>query len=116
MTTEQFREQCEDVAAKLGLEVTFYEDTDAVDQFVDDGTLHVQNGELRACFDVSNGQDDKASVQNEKTESVMNELGLPVTSRVLVEEDDEEEDDDEDDWWGGDDDVSPVEEDDENDE
>lgn len=108
MSEKGFRTLCEIVAEEVGVEVTFYdEDTDRVDQFEDDGTLHVQEGKLRACFDVSNGQDDSGSEQNEKTEKVMKALSLPVSSRVLVEVD--EDDDYEDDEYDYDDDDEEEE-------
>lgn len=93
-----FKTLCEQTAEVVGIEVTFYDEDEALnDAFEDDGTLHVQNGLLRACFDVSNSQNDRPSVQNEKTEEVLRLLGLEPSSRTLVkDEEDEDEWDDED--------------------
>ena len=91
MKITRFQKRCEQVAEKLGLEVIFFEDTNKPDQFEDDGTLHVQNGSLRACFDVSNGQALSGADQNSKTRLVMAELKLRITDRVLVGECNEEE-------------------------
>lgn len=111
MTSEDFKTTCTEVAQRLDLgEVLFFEESErSNDAFHDDGTLHVQHGFLRACFDVSNGQDLSGWQQNENTEAVMNALGLAVTSRVLVDDSGEgDADDDEDevgnDWWGDDED------------
>ena len=91
MKISKFQKRCELVAERLGLEVVFYDDDSGVDQFEDDGFLHVQNKSIRACFNVSNSQSDSCRAQNVKTRAVMAALGLKVSSRVLGDETDGED-------------------------
>jgi len=90
-----FQKRCIFVADFCYLpEPSFYEDRRKSEAHHDDGTLHVIWRGQRACFDVSNCQDDPEHVVNEKTRKVLIGIGLEkfIGDRVLVEEDDDEDD------------------------
>lgn len=77
-----FRRRCIRAAEKACVgEVEFYEDKGGVFpncEFEDDGTLHIRRDGLRACFDVSNCQNDSAEVQDVKIKAVMKAMRLAV--------------------------------------
>ena len=91
--TTAFEKRCRKVAEDMDIGIDFYDDDSKAGAHEDDGTLHVVWRGKRACFDVSNCQDDAPSVQNGKTRQVLKSLGLEkwIGEDVLVDEDDEDD-------------------------
>lgn len=83
---ENFGKRCEEVADEVGVELMdIYEDGDGTNNvYEDDGFLHVNNGEQRASFDVSNSQNLSEEDQNENTRLILERLGLEVTENALA--------------------------------
>lgn len=92
---ETFKAKCIKSAKLAGLpEPNFYIDqwVPLVDAFEDDGTLHIHIEAIRACFDVSNGQEDSGSEQNRKTRAVLEAMNMRRwIEAALVEQEDEGE-------------------------
>ncbi len=81
-----FREQCEEVADALSIDVVFFNETRPSTVFEDDGALHIVRRGVRACFGVEN---DDPQLQNEKASRVLAGLKIPETKAAFVDEDDE---------------------------
>lgn len=82
----QFEKLCREAVERLGLDdvIFFSAAGEKPDVVEDDGTLHVTRRGQRACFDVSNNQNDSARVQNKKTLSVLKALDIKLTDKQLL--------------------------------
>lgn len=82
----KFRQKCERVADKVGIEVYFDSDKREDDAFEDDGCLHIRRHQLRAMFGI--GEDTPGEKANEMVREIMEAVGLKrkIGKRVLVEE------------------------------
>jgi hypothetical protein len=83
---KNFEEKCREIESETGIELMdIYDDGDGTNAvYEDDGFLHINNGELRASFDVGDNQSLDADEQNERTRTILSALGLNVTNRALA--------------------------------
>jgi hypothetical protein len=88
----KFEKKCREVSEKLDISVMLFQNKAPFKPYEDDGNLHIYKRGEHASFDVGGGQNLPGDKQNERTRSIMKELGLAVTDSCLVEDNDEEED------------------------
>ncbi len=79
-----FQMLCENISAETEIEVSFYPDTNAQEPFEDDGNLHVVREDVRAVFDVGNGQSLSPSKQNARAKRILRKLKLQMTDRTTA--------------------------------
>jgi predicted GNAT superfamily acetyltransferase len=93
VTRKEFVEECREIAVKLDVELTFYDEEKgrgASRSFEDDGFLHVVFRGKRACFTV-NVNDDPVR-QNDLTREILKGLGRAdeIGDNTLVDETDDD--------------------------
>lgn len=82
----EFKIKCLEAAKLIGQDDVLFCDDDRKCEFEDDGYLHVCRYGVRAVFNAGDNYDLDAEIQNERTVTVMNYLGLKVNNNLLVEE------------------------------
>lgn len=90
----KFQKDCVRVSTEMDVLVFFCHGEKGTAYYEDDGCLHIRKSGLRACFDVSPGQNLSGADQNANTRKVMTALGLEKHIRKALVDETEEDDED----------------------